>query len=342
VLDVLQELVDQSLLRLSSDTGQTRYAMLETVREFAAERLAELPEADLIHAAHAAVFAALAQRIERPPIWPDNEFLALLDRDHDNLRAGLDWLTDHDRTRALMMAARLTAFWSVRGHFTEGRQRLHDLLNVVRTESRERVAGLNGAGWLAFDQGDLEVATSLLDESVQVARAIHDPVGEGTALLNRGRTVMGVRGHAQGGQDIAQAIDVLTRAEDAKGVAAAMLFHGLAPQLSGDLDLARARFEACAARCEELGLTTLRARRYSCWALPGCRAAMWLAAVRRSPKEYRLWSRVATVSASPWAWADSSRSMRRWAGHGWRCGWKEFSTSTLGSTSSFRRSRWAI
>jgi non-specific serine/threonine protein kinase len=260
VLDVLQELVDQSLLRLSSDTGQTRYAMLETVREFAAERLAELPEADLIHAAHAAVFAALAQRIERPPIWPDNEFLALLDRDHDNLRAGLDWLTDHDPTRALMMAARLTAFWSVRGHFTEGRQRLHDLLNVVRTESRERVAGLNGAGWLAFDQGDLEVATSLLDESVQVARAIHDPVGEGTALLNRGRTVMGVRGHAQGGQDIAQAIDVLTRAEDAKGVAAAMLFHGLAPQLSGDLDLARARFEACAARCEELGLTTLRAR----------------------------------------------------------------------------------
>lgn len=260
VLDALQELLDQSLLRLSSGSQQPRYAMLETVREFAAERLAERPAADLIYAAHAAVFAALAERIERPPIWPDNDFLAVLDRDHDNLRAALDWLHEHDPPGALRMAAKLTAFWSIRGHFTEGRRRLRDLLNLVHAETGERVAALNGAGWLALDQGELGVATALLDESVRLARAIHDPVGEGTALLNRGRTALGGRGIAQGGKDMAEALDVLTRAGDANGVAAALLFHGLAPLFSGDLGGARARFAACVARCEELGLATLRGR----------------------------------------------------------------------------------
>ena len=54
------------------------------------------------------------------------------------------------------MAAELTAYWSIRGHFGEGRRRLHDLLGRCAGASRERVAGLNGAGWLALDQGDLE------------------------------------------------------------------------------------------------------------------------------------------------------------------------------------------
>ena len=260
VLDALQELLDQSLLRLSSGSEQPRYTMLETVREFAAERLAERPEADLICTAHAATFTALAERIERPPIWPTNEFLALLDRDHDNLRAALDWLQEHDPATALRMAGKLTAFWSIRGHFTEGRRRLHDLLDLVPAETRERVAALNGAGWLALDQGELGVATALLDESVRRARAIHDPIGEGTALLNRGRTALGGRSIAQGGRDMAEALDILTRAGDAHGVAAAMLFNGLAPQFSGELDVARARAAACVARCEELGLTTLRPR----------------------------------------------------------------------------------
>ena len=62
------------------------------------------------------------------------------------------------------MAAKLTAYWSIRGHFNEGRRRLHDLLAGSVGVSRERVAGLNGAGWLALDQGDVEVSMDLLNE----------------------------------------------------------------------------------------------------------------------------------------------------------------------------------
>jgi non-specific serine/threonine protein kinase len=282
VLDALQELTDQSLLRLSSGTDQPRYVVLETVREFAAERLVELPEADAVRAAHAAVFAAVAEQLERPPIWPANEVLAALERDHDNLRGALDWLQAHDPTAGLHMAAKLTAYWSVRGHFTEGRRWLHDLLALVPGRTRERVAALNGAGWLALDQGELEVSTELLDESVRLARAIGDRIGEGTALLDRGRTGLGGPSLEAGGRDIEDALVVLRRAADAHGVAAALMFSGLAPQFSGDLDTALARFAECIAHCERLGLTTLRARalqllgiaRLQGGDVPGARAAL--------------------------------------------------------------------
>jgi predicted ATPase/DNA-binding CsgD family transcriptional regulator len=260
VLDAAQELLDQSLLRLSPASADPRYSVLETVREFASERLAELPEVDLVHAAHAATFAALAERLERPPIWPDNDFLALLDSDHDNLRAALGWLQEHDPPAALRMAGKLTAFWSVRGHFGEGRRRLADLIALVPAETPDRVAALNGAGWLAHDQGELQLSVDLLDESVRLARAIHDLRGEGTALINRARAALSGRALAAGDADIAAALSILRPADDDKGVAAALLFAGLPPQFSGDLDVAVARFSECVALAGELGLATLRAR----------------------------------------------------------------------------------
>ena len=156
VLDGVQELLDQSLLRRSASSPHPRYTMLETVREFAAERLEELPEAATVRTAHAYRFAALVHCLERPPVWPDDDFLARLDRDHDNLRAALDLLQNRDRRHALQMAAELTTYWSIRGHFGEGRSRLEDLLTRCVEACPERVAGLNAAGWLALDQGDLE------------------------------------------------------------------------------------------------------------------------------------------------------------------------------------------
>jgi non-specific serine/threonine protein kinase len=281
VLDGVQELVDQGLVRPSA-VAEPRYGMLETVGEFAVERLAELPDVDRLHTAHAAVFATLAERIERPPIWPDNAFLAVLDVEHDNLRAALDWLQDHDPRTGLRMAAKLTAYWSNRGHFTEGRRRLHHLLVVAPVDSPDRVAAMNGAGWLALDQGDLATSIRLLDESVRLARATGDRIGEGTALLDRGRTALGGPDVSRGGRDIAEALAVLTRAGDANGAAAALMFHGLEPMFSGQLDTACARLDRCVAQCEDLGLIALRGRALQLLGLarlkdgdvPGGRAAL--------------------------------------------------------------------
>ena len=106
VLDGLQELVEQNLLRRVQESRAPRYAMLETIREFAAERLAEMPEAARIRGAHAAAFLALARKAGRPLTGP--ELLQQLDLDHDNIRAAIDWYRHDDPAAALRLAGAMS------------------------------------------------------------------------------------------------------------------------------------------------------------------------------------------------------------------------------------------
>jgi predicted ATPase/DNA-binding CsgD family transcriptional regulator len=258
-LDALQELVDQSMLRRRPEFGASRYAMLETVRQFAAERLADLPGAERVHAAHAAAFQALAERIGRPPCWPDKKTLDRMAIEHDNFRAAIDWCRDVDPAAALHLAGNLTAFWSARGHFTEGRKRLGELLDVVTERTTEHVVALNGTAWLATDQGDRAAAVRLLDNSIALARELGDRIGEGMALLYRGRAMVGA-GDDHGSRDVSDALDLLSTAGDAAGAASALFFTGVAAHHRGELETACDRFERCAELCTELDLPAVGTR----------------------------------------------------------------------------------
>jgi predicted ATPase/DNA-binding CsgD family transcriptional regulator len=259
VLDALQELVDQSMLRQRPESGASRYAMLETVRQFAAERLADLPDAESVHVAHAAAFQALAGGIGRPPCWPDKRALDRLAVEHDNFRAAIDWYRDVDPAAALHLAGNLTAFWSARGHFTEGRERLGELLDVVTERTTDRVVAMNGAAWLATDQGDRAAAVRLLGNSIALARELGDRVGEGMALLYRGRAMVG-GGDDHGSRDVSDALDLLSTAGDAAGAASALFFTGVAAHHRGELETALDRFERCAELCTELDLPAVGTR----------------------------------------------------------------------------------
>jgi len=177
VLDGLQELADQSLLRQVPGPGSSpvRYAMLETIREYAAERLDEMPEADRARGAHAATFLALVEAGGRQHAGlAKKAWLERLETEHNNIRAALSWYREHDPPAALRLAASLPAFWSLRGHHTEGRQRLGELLGLVPDESTARVSALNGAGWLAIDQGGYAEAARMLGEGIRIGRALSD------------------------------------------------------------------------------------------------------------------------------------------------------------------------
>ncbi len=287
VLDALQELVDHSLLRLSaSSVTAPRYMMLETVREFAAERLDDLPEAAAVRAAHAARFWQLAEDFDPPPFWPARDGLDALELEHDNFRAALDFYRRADPAAALRLANRLTAFWSARGHFSEGRRRLGELLNmrddVVTAPDAERVRALNGAAWLATDQGDHAAAEALLKQSITRARTRHDAVAEATALFFRGRGRLVVGDFAAGRSDIARALQLQTAAGDDAGAAAATWFAGLAYSATGEVEAAAALFERSAELSERLGLTAVGARalqllgvcRVELGDLPGARAVL--------------------------------------------------------------------
>ena len=261
VLDALQELVDHSLLRLAVPSAPVpRYAMLETVREFAAGRLSTMPDAAAIRAAHAAQFGRLAKDLARPPCWPARDGLDLLELEHDNFRVALDWYRREDPSAALRLANRLTAFWSARGHFSEGRRRLGELLELVPDDDPERVDALSGAAWLATDQGDRASAIPLLDQSIERAHATHDVVREATALYYRGRAKQIIGDPAGGGADIERALELQTGTGDDADLAAALWWAGAAAMFEDDLRLAIERFERCAELSGALGLPAIEAR----------------------------------------------------------------------------------
>jgi DNA-binding CsgD family transcriptional regulator len=234
--------------------------MLEIVRDFAAEQLGGLPEHEEVRDAHAAVFWELAKDLARPPSSPGRAGLDLLELEHDNFRAALDWYRETDPAMGLRLANRLTGFWSVRGHFSEGRRRLGDLLDRVPSEDPERVDALNGAAWLATDQGDRASALGLLDESIRSARVAHDPVREAAALNCRGRAKQVIGDPAGGRADVERALELQTQAGEDAGLAVALLLAGAAAYFEDDLRIALERFERCAQLSAALGLPAVEAR----------------------------------------------------------------------------------
>jgi predicted ATPase len=263
VLDGLQELVDQSLLRQVQNPGMSpaRYAMLETIREYAAERLDQMPEAERARGAHAAAFLALVEASGRPHAGlAKKEWLERLETEHNNIRTALSWYRRHDPPAALRLAASMSAFWSLRGHHTEGRQRLGELLGIVPDESMTRVSALNGAAWLAIDQGDYAHAARMLGESIGLSRTLDDTVGEGIATVYLGRCKLSSRRIAEAAPDVERAVALVSEAGDRPAIAFSMLYSGLVAQLTGRLEAAGDLFGRCAAMSAELGLAPLSAR----------------------------------------------------------------------------------
>jgi non-specific serine/threonine protein kinase len=186
-LDGLASLVDKHLvLQEELPGGAPRFRLLETVREYALERLADSGEAAALRRRHAAYFVALAERAEpelegaRQPEW-----LARLDREHDNLRAVLRWArAGGDVEAGLRLAGSLAWYWWEHGHVREGRDRLARLLALpaAAAPTRGRAAALYGAGLLAFHLAEYAAARDACEESLAIWRSLGDGRGQRAAL----------------------------------------------------------------------------------------------------------------------------------------------------------------
>jgi non-specific serine/threonine protein kinase len=261
VLDGLQELVDQSLLRQVTRPGPVRYLMLETIREYAAERLDAMPEAEAVRGAHAAAFLALVEADGRPHAGlARKQWLELVDAEHNNIRAALSCYRGHDPSAALRLAAAMAAFWSLRGHHTEGRQRLGDMLELVPEASTARVSALTGAAWLAIDQGGYAEAAGLLGESIRISHALGDTVGEAIATVYLGRCEMSNRDLAAGIPHVERAVTLVSGTDDRPATAFVTFYSGLVALITGQLESACGLFARCAAMAAELGLEPLKGR----------------------------------------------------------------------------------
>jgi len=259
LLDTVQELVDQSLLR-GEGGSVPRFAMLETIREYAAERLAELPDAAPLRDAHASVFLALCKEAITHLAGLDVKvWLDRLDQDRDNLRAALDWLQERDPALALTLAVPAFHLWESRGYFTEGRDRLQVLLRMVPAPTPTRVRALNAAANLAIDQGDLEDAARLLQESLELSRRLNDPSGQATALIWSARIKLFDGRAAEARPEIEQATELLSGRSDSAAGMRLLHFSGLFEYWSGRKEVGRDLFERSVEKCRDSGFVSLGA-----------------------------------------------------------------------------------
>ena len=194
VLDRLQSLVDKSLIRqVAGVDGEPRFTMLETIREYAHERLQASGEAERVAQRHAAYFLDVVAAIE-PLVGMAHPVPSMgrLEIEHDNLRAALQWARAEGRVELLArLGAHLWWFWWLHSHLSEGREWL-DLALTARDAlpAALRAQVLFGAGVLAWVQGDYARAITVAEESLQLYRELGDRHSIATALAHLGRVAL--------------------------------------------------------------------------------------------------------------------------------------------------------
>ncbi|MBV9546791.1 MAG: XRE family transcriptional regulator [Chloroflexi bacterium] len=202
VLDVLARLVDRSLVMAEPTLdGSMRYRLLETLRQYAHERLVEQPGIDTLRRRHAGYYAALAERAEEALVGPDQVvWFANLEAEIDNFRAVLRWSTgpSGDPELGLRLAA-VYRFWNRHGHVSEARAALDRLLPRVPGPATLRARGLMAACTGAMVQFDHGPAEALHAELLALAEATHDGRALACAYQGLGYIALG-KGDATTGE----------------------------------------------------------------------------------------------------------------------------------------------
>ncbi|HZP83879.1 MAG TPA: tetratricopeptide repeat protein, partial [Chthonomonadaceae bacterium] len=241
VLEPLLQLLEKSLLVYEEQDGGGRYRLLETVRRYAGQKLAETEDEPLLHARHRDYYTALAEEAASNLSGAEQvDWLACLDRERDNLRAALQ---HSDPPSRLRLAAALWRFWFVRGYFTEGRRWLEEALSQETAVTPARGAALYGVGNLAFHQGDYEAATGFLQKALAVHRALDDSQGAARDLNSLGAIAIG-QGNLTSARDLLeQSLALLRALNDLRGVGQVLCNLGAVALAQGDQERARAFFE---------------------------------------------------------------------------------------------------
>jgi predicted ATPase/DNA-binding SARP family transcriptional activator len=241
VLGVCGRLVDKSMLVFESGPERTGYRMLEIVRQFSAEQLAQAGEGAATSAHHASWYHSFVPDAKTwggpdQPLWMDR-----LRREVDNVHAALAWYFGEgwDAERALEMAGRMWFFWYMAGRVGEGRIWLSRALAATSAEPRAtRGLAVRGAAALCRITGDFVEALRLGEESLSISRSLGDERGVAAALNNLCITAMmtgdlgAARLHGE------QGLELIERSGDHHGIATSLNNLGLVARISGDLDRA--------------------------------------------------------------------------------------------------------
>jgi predicted ATPase len=255
-LNGVESLLAKSLLRMVELNGELRVVMLNTIREFALERLDASREAAQVQRSHADFFVELAVHAESAFFGPQEASqLNLLERELGNLRATLGYLRDHNEAeKALRMSGALSRFWLMRGYLSEGRMWLGTALALPTglTRTRTRAHALLGAGDLAGTQGDLNAGESLLEESLSIAGELADQKGIADSLGILG-DIAKFRGDLVKARSLyEESLKIAREVQDKTDMRYALQQLGGLASVQGDYATARASFEEGLAIAREM------------------------------------------------------------------------------------------
>jgi tetratricopeptide (TPR) repeat protein len=262
VLDGLAQLVDSSLLkREEGANGEPRFMMLETIQEYAAERLEASGEGERLRQAHARYFVTLVEELA-PNISggaPQAPWLERLEREHDNFRAALRWsLAGGDPDAGVHLLSALNRLWTLRWHDAEDWEKwgaaavaLHVALGKPR--SSYWADALRLAAVFAGQRGEHLRANALFDESLAVYEESGDQGGRAATLTYQGRMARVQGDYERAGRLEEQALTLAREAGDQGGITWALLNLGGVALDQGDLAAARTRLEEALTFCRIRG-----------------------------------------------------------------------------------------
>lgn len=267
VLDGLTLLTDRSLVVAEPQkSGSLRYRLLETVRQYAQEKLDESGETANLQARHQEYFANLAQEASQRISSPEQaQWLERLEQEHDNLRTALDWRLDmvEGLQASMFLAGHLQRFWILRAHIGEGRRRYESLLarSVENEETllEARAVALRGAGRLAHRQADYPSARTYLEQALVLYERLNNQTAMAPVLLPLGHVEC-----VSGNHDLAQtlyeqSLKLHRESGERYGEAASLDGLGNVARLRGYLAAARGLFSQALTISQEIGDYDLQA-----------------------------------------------------------------------------------
>lgn len=254
VLDLLSGLTFKSLVVVEKGL-EVRYRLLETLREYAGERLHERGHGEDVARCHAEFFMALAEEARsnfaRPeqPVW-----LQRLDAHHDDLRAALTWALRHEPDRGAQLAGTLSHFWGVRGHWTEARNWLAQcLVEDVVLSPRPRARALIAAAELARLQADAPQAKLQAQQALALFRELDDQRGVADAFQSLAGAAWIEADHVTMRRCLEESLAICRVLGHAANLARALQNLALVAQETGDLEAARSLYEEALALNREAG-----------------------------------------------------------------------------------------
>ena len=256
-IDLLGRLVEQSLVTAEADgTGETRYGLLEPIRQYALEELGESGDAEEKGRRHAGYYLTLAERFEPRLRGPEQAtWLGRLQTERDNLRAAMSWALERGEAQIVArMAWAMLPLWWLRGHYAEGRRLTGEALpHAADLPAPARAKLLFATGTMAQAQADYGAARPLIEESLGLFRRLGDKEGVMRAQSSAGIVALGQGQQERGIALLEEATALALEIGDAWSASLLLGFATAVPLGRGDLARARQLAERGLSLAREAG-----------------------------------------------------------------------------------------